>query len=1546
MKRQLTKLICLVFVIALIFSISSCAVVDMIKDKFHKHDYVDGKCECGESDPDYVAPHTHNFVDGKCECGEEDPNYVPPTTGTKDDPHALTVPGTLDIAFAGGYEPIWYSFTASETKILGVTLSSANADMGYGISDDDMKYTSGKTTYVEVPIEAGVTYLVNFSTVNAEAGEYTVTAAYVDKVSPYEVVINEGKYNTVTFSAEEIEAGEATRKLVITNASTYMFKGDAFVSSVVAADGTNVAKNDDYSYTLEAGEYTLTFGMFSMFSTVADTGYDFNVENQEEEDVGGDDPVVPAGPLDTENSELVIGDNTITITDADIEEGAVTYTIVVTAAGTFTASSNDLGARFVNANNEMAGFGMAELTPGTYTVVVICAAVETAGDYTLTLEYTAPTSGGDDVTGGTEDNPIEVALPAENIATEGDSFNYLWYTFTSTDEGILTVTYSNANSWATFYMEGDEYHNQSGMEKQVITFEVQANSTYLLGLGVYAPEEGVTASLSFNAQALPKEGDFEKPFTAYAGDEFSCAYPGGNDATKFVWYKYDPWITGTLTITMGGRAIVKYGSDVENLVVATNQQTITLDITAYTPIYIAIQSSSLAEETITFSLEALEAPGSYDNAHDAVIGDNTGAVPSGAYDVFFDYYSDKRGTLTFTYTNVSVYVYFDWEWLLIENNGTLSVSEAETYKIKVADFAEDATTVSFSLAFEEASVEIEGELKETLTLVAPTISSMFANSEVQTFEAAAGTYQIDAEGVADLVNTNVQLYDAVDDSWIKLNSSLPYTIEVTEATTLQFRLSCWSTSDEGKNVVIKIYGTESEGGEEGGDDEIGAGAGVYDDPYIITVPGNYTCEFPGGYDAIWYAFTATVDGTVTLSTTFGVDGWLQIGTNPMMMEQSNEGSGESVSLNVTAGNKYYVAVGDWSEVASTVPFSLAFEAASGEEEGTGTGTDADPYIIAVPGDYTCEFPGGYSAIWYAFTATADGTVTLSTTFGADGWLQIGTNPMMMEQSNEGSGESVSLNVTAGNKYYVAVGDWSEVVSTVPFSLAYDTVSGGEDSGLVGAGVQNNPYIITESADLVANVVVEDEVPSTVYYAYSNSGEIDVVVTATFDGLNYFVQYGTYNFMLLDKQLNPQLGGSFEITVAAGATLFMTVSSYDGMAAEISFSVAIEQVEEEPEEVVELVMGSNSVVISDKNANAGAKECTFTAPYTGAYTFASNDVGVRIFYGELMVGTGMVNLEAGKNYTAIVLAVEAGTYTIDISADLEDLPMGNNDITGNNYYEYVAATEGTLSVGISSSATSVVTVIYSVNGGEENEFSSRSTIPSANIKLEAGDKVIIIVKGATNFSANFTEGSETVVGTPLAMGNNAISQNDIVYSYTAAEAGVLKLEIGGAVMGDVSVTYTVNGGESQALALNSSVELNLVAGDKVVITVDATGYSTITASFGAPSTDEGGDEEGGEDVGGGSTSDISGTYLSAKHVSGRYLKVTINTTAGTMTLIRSNMSGGWDASTSTAEYTYSFDGTTVTATNVSGQVCTFTWNADGTPLTIVWGTATFETFAKQ
>ena len=44
----------------------------------HEHEFVNGECSCGESDPNYVPPHEHNFINGTCSCGKKDPNYQEP----------------------------------------------------------------------------------------------------------------------------------------------------------------------------------------------------------------------------------------------------------------------------------------------------------------------------------------------------------------------------------------------------------------------------------------------------------------------------------------------------------------------------------------------------------------------------------------------------------------------------------------------------------------------------------------------------------------------------------------------------------------------------------------------------------------------------------------------------------------------------------------------------------------------------------------------------------------------------------------------------------------------------------------------------------------------------------------------------------------------------------------------------------------------------------------------------------------------------------------------------------------------------------------------------------------------------------------------------------------------------------------------------------------------------------------------------------------------------------------------------------------------------
>ena len=83
MKRHFNLLASVLLVIAMVFALASCGLIDKFipgnDQPEHEHTYVDGVCSgCNEADPNYVAPHTHNFVEGKCECGETDPNYVAP----------------------------------------------------------------------------------------------------------------------------------------------------------------------------------------------------------------------------------------------------------------------------------------------------------------------------------------------------------------------------------------------------------------------------------------------------------------------------------------------------------------------------------------------------------------------------------------------------------------------------------------------------------------------------------------------------------------------------------------------------------------------------------------------------------------------------------------------------------------------------------------------------------------------------------------------------------------------------------------------------------------------------------------------------------------------------------------------------------------------------------------------------------------------------------------------------------------------------------------------------------------------------------------------------------------------------------------------------------------------------------------------------------------------------------------------------------------------------------------------------------------------------
>lgn len=117
-RARFNRLIALLILVATAMSMVSCENLPFdIEGIFHSHNFVDGKCECGETDPDYVhehyfangeciycgekkpedkPTHEHSYVDGKCECGETDPDYNGGTTEYQ----TITIAEALEIAAA------------------------------------------------------------------------------------------------------------------------------------------------------------------------------------------------------------------------------------------------------------------------------------------------------------------------------------------------------------------------------------------------------------------------------------------------------------------------------------------------------------------------------------------------------------------------------------------------------------------------------------------------------------------------------------------------------------------------------------------------------------------------------------------------------------------------------------------------------------------------------------------------------------------------------------------------------------------------------------------------------------------------------------------------------------------------------------------------------------------------------------------------------------------------------------------------------------------------------------------------------------------------------------------------------------------------------------------------------------------------------------------------------------------------------------------------------------------------------------------------------
>ena len=194
------------------------------------------------------------------------------------------------------------------------------------------------------------------------------------------------------------------------------------------------AEGDSFTVEITAGA---TYSFYIGALTKQDWTITYSVA--EGEVGGGENPDTPDEP-EAEIPVIVVGVNSIVVTDAMYEAQGFATTITVDAEGTYNFRGNFL-VRVYNAMGMQVGIGTAYLTPGTYDLQVITAYLPGAGTYDMTVEYVAPENpeeGGDDVEipEGAIEFPYTLTVDGEHD---------IYFDFAPAEDCVVKITYTLGN---------------------------------------------------------------------------------------------------------------------------------------------------------------------------------------------------------------------------------------------------------------------------------------------------------------------------------------------------------------------------------------------------------------------------------------------------------------------------------------------------------------------------------------------------------------------------------------------------------------------------------------------------------------------------------------------------------------------------------------------------------------------------------------------------------------------------------------------------------------------------------------------------------------------------------------------------------------------------------------------------------------------------------------------------------------------------------------------------------------------------------------------
>ena len=716
-------------------------------------------------------------------------NYTAPETdgegdGSESNPYELPEIPT-DITFnSDTINKVYYVFTATETGYVYVTLSVENdswCDLFLfvdGNADGSDSQSSTKETVVKFAVVAGNTYRLGLGTW-AVSGETTFSITFSaedigggnggseggEVITEPDAIIESDVESIVTVTEDHITAGKLYLSLSIWESGEYSFESNyLFVTSVVAEDGTVVTRNDNWNYELSAWTTYIievstayTYGAGEYAITVSYNYPQGHQYNPYYYSIGEDASVNYAGNY----------------------APYIWYTFYADTTGTLNFYTDTEGVSFMISG----GFGY-ETESTTFDVMAgrwyYFAVAAFDATEPVDIHFTCTITEGEIAAADGSANLPNSIILGDNVASV-PMWDGVYFMYVAEANGMLTLTTDNAN--CAWYITDDLFaQNEEGtgtLQMQLYTGDV----VYVYVTTADWNAEDITFNASFVADPTEfwYEGDVALDGTA---NEFVI------EENTFLGFQASGM--GTYTVTWDANVTVY----VDYMPLA-NGGTVTFSNPYWGP-YFQVYFEGYAAGTVNITFTEVVA-----DVLPLELGDNMVLVTDTSMGTTVSLSATETTTylITVGFETVVVYNYSNYfEGDVFE----LTVAAGETVTLQVCAYYYSEGYYSVNVTVKPAGdADLSGaSTSATFEFVVP--SAWNKTEESQFVAAEAGTYVITAAGHESLVNTYIQYYDAAEDSWVRIDGLLPFSIELAEGQTLSLRLFCWDGADTVTAVAVTV----------------------------------------------------------------------------------------------------------------------------------------------------------------------------------------------------------------------------------------------------------------------------------------------------------------------------------------------------------------------------------------------------------------------------------------------------------------------------------------------------------------------------------------------------------------------------------------------------------------------------------------------------------------------------------------------------------------------------------------------------------------------